>query len=78
MLSFEWHDTGSICHSCRIPQVQFSYQDPYKGFKKDKVKGPVAKLVKVKDISTATALEVAAGGKVRTSVHHVGTATFVE
>ncbi|KAL5486574.1 hypothetical protein EMCRGX_G019076 [Ephydatia muelleri] len=46
-----------------FPQLQFEYQDPVPGFNKEKVKGPVAKLIHVKDVSAATALEVAAGGK---------------
>ena len=52
----------------RFPQVQFDYQNPTPGFDRDKVKGPVAKLVRVKDMATATALEVTAGGKVRDDV----------
>jgi len=47
----------------RFPLVQFEYQDPTPRFDRGKVKGPVAKLVRVKDMSTATALEVSAGGK---------------
>ena len=57
-----------ITHSCpifRFPQLQFQYRDPEKNFDRSKVHGLVAKLVKVKDPQTATALEVAAGGKVR-------------
>ena len=49
---------------CRFPQLQFQYKDPEKNFDRSKVHGLVAKLVKVKDPKTATALEVAAGGKV--------------
>ena len=48
----------------RFPQLQFDYQDPSRNFNRSKVKGPVAKLVQVKDVSTATALEITAGGKV--------------
>ena len=48
----------------RFPQVQFEYQDPRPNFERSKVKGPVAKLIRVKDMSTATALEVTAGSKV--------------
>ena len=50
---------------CRFPQLQFEYSNPTPGFDCRKVKGPVAKLVRLKDPSTATALEVTAGGKVR-------------
>ncbi|XXG40098.1 hypothetical protein AAC387_Pa01g0897 [Persea americana] len=49
--------------SAVLANVQFTYRDPVKGFDKSKVKGVVAKLIKVKDSSTATALEVAAGRK---------------
>lgn len=54
-------------NNCRFPQVQFNYQDPSRNFNRDKVKGPVAKLIRVNDVSAATALEVTAGSKVRRS-----------
>ncbi|MCL7025251.1 hypothetical protein MKW94_019650 [Papaver nudicaule] len=44
-------------------RAQFTYRDPVKNFDRSKVKGMVAKLVKVRDSSTLTALEVVAGGK---------------
>ncbi|KAI3881242.1 hypothetical protein MKW92_003399 [Papaver armeniacum] len=44
-------------------RAQFTYRDPVKDFDRSKVKGMIAKLVKVKDSSTLTALEVTAGGK---------------
>ncbi|XP_022736181.1 structural maintenance of chromosomes protein 2-1-like isoform X3 [Durio zibethinus] len=47
----------------QIANVQFTYCDPVKNFDRSKVKGVVAKLIKVKDSSTMTALEVTAGGK---------------
>jgi structural maintenance of chromosome 2 len=47
----------------RFPQLQFDYTDPEKGFNRATVHGPVAKLIKVRDVTHATALEVAAGGK---------------
>lgn len=47
----------------KFPQVQFDYSPPTPGFDRARVKGPVARLIKVKDISTATALEVTAGNK---------------
>ncbi|CAN1267092.1 Structural maintenance of chromosomes protein 2-2 [Linum perenne] len=50
-------------HSAHLSNVQFSYRDPAKNFDRNKVKGVVAKLIKVKDRSTMTALEVTAGGK---------------
>ncbi|KAG0629403.1 hypothetical protein M758_1G101200 [Ceratodon purpureus] len=43
--------------------VQFSYNNPSRDFDRSKVKGVVARLLKVKDPSTMTALEVTAGGK---------------
>ncbi|KAI5007110.1 hypothetical protein ZWY2020_047058 [Hordeum vulgare] len=49
--------------SGELGNVNFSYQDPVKNFDRSKVKGVVAQLVKIKDSSTATALEVAAGGR---------------
>ncbi|XP_057998245.1 structural maintenance of chromosomes protein 2-1 isoform X2 [Hevea brasiliensis] len=47
----------------QLSNVQFTYCDPVKNFNRSKVKGVVAKLIKVKDSSTMTALEVTAGGK---------------
>ncbi|KDO65525.1 hypothetical protein CISIN_1g001073mg [Citrus sinensis] len=49
--------------SAQLANVQFTYRDPVKNFDRAKVKGVVAKLIKVKDSSTMTALEVTAGGK---------------
>ncbi|XP_072964208.1 structural maintenance of chromosomes protein 2-1-like isoform X1 [Typha angustifolia] len=49
--------------SGQLANVHFTYRDPVKNFDRSKVKGVIARLVKVKDNSTATALEVAAGGK---------------
>ncbi|KAJ8511986.1 hypothetical protein OPV22_002420 [Ensete ventricosum] len=49
--------------SGKLANVQFTYRDPIKNFDRSKVKGVVAKLIKVKDASTMTALEVAARGK---------------
>ena len=43
--------------------VDFQYRDPERGFDRSRVKGVVAKLVRVQDPATSTALEVAAGGK---------------
>ena len=48
----------------RFPQLLFDYTDPSPRFDRTCVKGPVAKLVRVNDVSTATALEVTAGGRV--------------
>ena len=44
-------------------RLSFNYTDPVRGFDRSKVKGVVAKLIRVKDPSHATALEVVAGGK---------------
>lgn len=44
--------------SVNLANVDFSYRDPVKNFDRSKVKGVVAKLIKVKDSSTVTALEV--------------------
>ncbi|XP_067931601.1 structural maintenance of chromosomes protein 2-like [Watersipora subatra] len=49
--------------SDRFPSLQFDYTAPDRNFPHKKVRGPVAKLIQVKDVSTATALEVVAGGK---------------
>ena len=49
----------------RFPHLQFQYRDPERNFDRSRVKGLVAKLIKIKDPNTASALEVAAGGKVR-------------
>ena len=43
--------------------MDFQFQDPERGFDRARVKGVVARLVRVKDASATTALEVAAGGK---------------
>lgn len=44
--------------SAQLANVQFMYRDPERNFDRSKVKGVVAKLIKVKDSSTMTALEV--------------------
>lgn len=44
--------------SSRLGNIEFSYRDPVNNFDRSKVKGVVAKLIKVKDSSTMTALEV--------------------
>ncbi|WZZ00461.1 hypothetical protein YC2023_072789 [Brassica napus] len=49
--------------SAQLANVQFSYRDPVRNFDRSKVKGVVAKLIKVKDRNSMTALEVTAGGK---------------
>ncbi|XP_071929616.1 structural maintenance of chromosomes protein 2-1 [Coffea arabica] len=49
--------------SSQLANVDFTYNDPVKNFDRARVKGVVAKLIKVKDSSAMTALEVAAGGK---------------
>ncbi|XP_062375565.1 structural maintenance of chromosomes protein 2 [Sardina pilchardus] len=47
----------------RFPNLRFEYSDPERGWDRNKVKGLVASLFSVKDVSTATALEVVAGGR---------------
>lgn len=44
--------------SAYLSNVEFTYRDPVKNFDRSKVKGVVANLIKVKDSSTMTALEV--------------------
>lgn len=44
--------------SGHLGNVDFSYRDPVNNFDRSKVKGVVAKLIKLKDSSTMTALEV--------------------
>lgn len=44
-------------------RLAFEYRDPEKGFDRARVKGLVARLVTLKDPSTATAVEVVAGAK---------------
>ncbi|KAJ6658253.1 hypothetical protein lerEdw1_020525 [Lerista edwardsae] len=47
----------------KFPSLRFEYRDPEKNWNPDHVKGLVASLITVKDVSTATALEVVAGGR---------------
>ncbi|KAG2593637.1 hypothetical protein PVAP13_5NG012544 [Panicum virgatum] len=49
--------------SGELANVHFSYRDPERNFDRSKVKGVVARLIRIKDSSAATALEVAAGGR---------------
>lgn len=49
--------------SAQLACVEFKYRDPIQNFDRSKVKGVVAKLIKVKDSAAMTALEVTAGGK---------------
>ncbi len=49
--------------TAELSGLQFVYNDPEKNFDRRKVKGLVANLITLKDTSSATALEVAAGGK---------------
>lgn len=55
--------------------LNFAYSDPRQGFDRRTVKGVLARLARVKDPTHATALEVAAGGKLSHIVvdtDHVG------
>ncbi|XP_078427314.1 structural maintenance of chromosomes protein 2 [Cetorhinus maximus] len=47
----------------KFPSLSFEYKNPEKNWDSNRVKGLVATLLSVKDISTATALEVVAGGR---------------
>lgn len=49
--------------SGQLANVEFTFRDPTRNFDRSTVKGVVAKLIKVKDESTMTALEVVAGGR---------------
>lgn len=44
--------------SAQLTNVEFTYRDPVKNFDRSNVKGVVARLIKVKDRATMTALEV--------------------
>uniref|UniRef100_A0A914ZLA8 Structural maintenance of chromosomes protein n=2 Tax=Parascaris TaxID=6254 RepID=A0A914ZLA8_PARUN len=45
----------------RYQQLKFVFKDPYPNFDRRRVKGAVAKLIRVRDMKFATALEVTAG-----------------
>ncbi|KAJ8247752.1 hypothetical protein GJAV_G00249880 [Gymnothorax javanicus] len=47
----------------KFPNLRFEYTDPEKNWDRSKVKGLVANLITVSDVSNATALEVVAGGR---------------
>ncbi|XP_023274994.1 structural maintenance of chromosomes protein 2 [Seriola lalandi dorsalis] len=47
----------------RFPNLRFDYRDPERGWDHSKVKGLLANLITVRDVSYATALEVVAGGR---------------
>lgn len=49
--------------SARLGAYDFQYRDPRPNFDRRKVRGTVAKLVRVRDPAKATALEVTAGGR---------------
>jgi len=53
-------DSNTLNARCRI---DFQYSLPYPNFDRSKVKGLVAKLIRVKDAKVATALEVTAGSR---------------
>ncbi|XP_054635145.1 structural maintenance of chromosomes protein 2 [Dunckerocampus dactyliophorus] len=47
----------------RFPNLRFDYKDPERGWDRSNVKGLLANLISVSDVSYATALEVVAGGR---------------
>uniref|UniRef100_A0A8C2YWY8 Structural maintenance of chromosomes protein n=1 Tax=Cyclopterus lumpus TaxID=8103 RepID=A0A8C2YWY8_CYCLU len=47
----------------RFPNLRFDYKDPERGWDRSKVKGLLANLITVHDLSYATGLEVVAGGR---------------
>nr|CAB3266385.1 structural maintenance of chromosomes protein 2-like [Phallusia mammillata] len=47
----------------KFPALKFDYRDPERNWDRSRVKGLVAELIDVNDISAATALEVVAGGR---------------
>lgn len=47
----------------RFPNLRFDYQDPERGWDRSRVKGLLANLITVSDVSYATGLEVVAGGR---------------
>uniref|UniRef100_A0A7N8YPQ1 Structural maintenance of chromosomes protein n=1 Tax=Mastacembelus armatus TaxID=205130 RepID=A0A7N8YPQ1_9TELE len=47
----------------RFPNLRFEYKDPERGWDRRKVKGLLANLITVSDVSYAKALEVVAGGR---------------
>ncbi|XP_048852604.1 structural maintenance of chromosomes protein 2 [Brienomyrus brachyistius] len=47
----------------KFPNLRFEYRDPENNWDHNKVKGLVANLITIKDVSNATALEVVAGGR---------------
>eukprot|EP00775_Hariotina_reticulata_P003904 gene3904-4158_t len=49
--------------AAQMSSMDFAYRDPERNWNRSRVKGVVAKLVRVKDPASATALEVAAGGR---------------
>lgn len=49
--------------SARLSNLEFDYTPPEKNFDKNKVKGLVAKLIRIKNPEATLALEVAAGSK---------------
>jgi len=49
--------------SSQLAGLDFRYSDPEKNFDRNRVKGVVAKLVRLQDPAATTALEVVAGGK---------------
>uniref|UniRef100_A0A6Q2XGE5 SMC hinge domain-containing protein n=1 Tax=Esox lucius TaxID=8010 RepID=A0A6Q2XGE5_ESOLU len=47
----------------RFPNLRFDYRDPERGWDRSRVKGLLANLITVSDVSYSTSLEVVAGGR---------------
>ena len=60
-------DKCSILSAQLEAKLKFEFKDPERGFDRNRIKGLIARLLKVKDPLNAIALEVTAGGK----LHHV-------
>jgi structural maintenance of chromosome 2 len=56
-------DKSDVLNANLEARLGFEFKDPEKGFDRSRVKGLVAKLIRVKDIKAATALEITAGAK---------------
>ncbi|QDZ21883.1 structural maintenance of chromosomes protein [Chloropicon primus] len=58
----KWHERVQKLQA-QLSALDFQFKNPESGFDRSRVKGVVAKLLRVKDVSSNSALEVIAGGK---------------